>query len=283
MAIITAIKPTAFKIKLGQISELSKREKKAVSFGQTLSVWRIKPARDKHVFIELNEPIVLDDGSTALTGYIYQNHWQGDGLHASEILLPIKWRSQRDNSRNPWRECNLTSHVMAIDYLKKKFCQTSFADESEVSGYSYDEPEDYYRSILEKYGDTTDHRAHTLALQDLGIRSYFSYTLGIEDLYSLLGLKIPVILGVSYKTSGHMVLAVGYERQKDHFLIHDPYGTRLGSRDAYDPIGGDFDPYSISLLEKIWVDQGYPHNPECGWGRVFVSVSGIQTGAKIGL
>lgn len=279
--IITAIAATAFKLKVEPIDSLSDGQKKAISEGEKISILESRPARDKHIQVVLTQPICLQDGSEAREGYIYQNHWKGVAPVSKK--LSVKWRSQRDNSIEPWRECNLTSVTMAIDFLFKKYTGVSFAQQAQRQGFSFDEPEDFYRHILSQYGDTTDHSAHTRALRSLGIESYFSYSLSISDLYSLLALDLPVVLGLAYKSSGHIVCCVGYDRNENCFYIHDPYGTRLGARDEYDRFGGEYDRYSVSLMTQIWVDMGHPHNPECGWGRVFTKVGDKDTGAALGL
>ena len=46
----------------------------------------------------------------------------------------------------------------------------------------YKQFDSYYEDILSNYGDTTDHSAQTQALEELGIESYFSYSLSIVDL-----------------------------------------------------------------------------------------------------
>ena len=67
----------------------------------------------------------------------------------------------------------------------------------------YSEFESFYGHILDKYGDTTDHHAQTLALEELGVKTHFSYTLNIEDIIKSINKSYPVVLGVAYKSSGH--------------------------------------------------------------------------------
>ncbi len=85
----------------------------------------------------------------------------------------------------------------------------------------------------------------------------------------------PVVLGLAYKSSGHMVLATGFDLNKEQILIHDPYGIRHGTSNSYE-IGanGAYDPYSFGTLEQIWLDMG----AEAGWGRVPVAVDNKKTG-----
>ncbi len=85
----------------------------------------------------------------------------------------------------------------------------------------------------------------------------------------------PVVLGLAYKSSGHMVLATGFNLDKEQIFIHDPYGIRHGTSNSYE-IGanGAYDPYSFVTLEQIWLDMG----AEAGWGRVPVAVDNKKTG-----
>ena len=72
-----------------------------------------------------------------------------------------------------------------------------------------------------------------------------------------------------------MVVATGFDLDKEQIFVHDPYGIRLGATNRYE-IGASakYDPYSLTLMEQIWVDQG----SEAGWGRVTLAVDGKETG-----
>jgi hypothetical protein len=108
-------------------------------------------------------------------------------------------------------------------------------------------------------------------LQELGIDSYFTTSLDIPEAVAAILAGYPVVAGVEYKASGHMILLVGYDSVKREFLVHDPYGARAGASDWYASIGegGEYDVYSIATMEKIW---GYS-----GWGRIPLSVAGKST------
>lgn len=57
----------------------------------------------------------------------------------------------------------------------------------------FDEPETSYAHVLNRFGDTTDNDAHTKALAELGIESYFSCTLSAADIVRSLLANIPVV------------------------------------------------------------------------------------------
>ncbi len=186
--------------------------------------------------------------------------------------LEVPYFSQLDNDtayHGPgYRQCNLTSCSMFLAYLRPELVEKAKSE-------GYREFESMYGKILDKYGDTTDHQANTRALQYFEVDTYFSYTLSIEDLILCLQAGYPVVMGMAYKGSGHMVVATGFDLDKQKIFIHDPYGIRDGAGNTYQVgVKAAYDPYSLDLLKQIWVDQG----KEAGWGRVTVSVKGKSTG-----
>ena len=178
------------------------------------------------------------------------------------VKLPVPHYYQIDNDTDyhgsGYRQCNLTSHAMALAYLQPEFVKKS-------KSLGYDEPESYYGEKLNRYGDTTDHNAHTQCLQhEFGIQSSWTTSLDKATIIKQLDSGFPVPAGVIYKGSGHIVLIVGHT--SEGFLIHDPYGTRHGANDSYDVgVGGVYDLYSWSLLNQVYFDSP----GESGWGRVF--------------
>ena len=178
------------------------------------------------------------------------------------VKIPVPYYCQIDNDTDyfgtGYRQCNLTTHAMALAYLRPEFVKRSA-----LNGFS--EPESYYGSKLHKWGDTTDHNAHTRCLEaDFGINSTWNIELSKEVILRQLEAGLPVPAGVIYKSSGHILLFVGYT--EDGLLVHDPYGTRDGSADIYAVgVGGEYDFYSWGLLNKIYFDS----SGEGGWGRIF--------------
>jgi hypothetical protein len=196
------------------------------------------------------------------------------------IKLAAPYYSQTNNDWHPgfgngYRQCNLTSCTMLADFL----LNGELARQAKEEGLH--EPESLYQRVLAKYGDTTDHNCQTQALRDFGIESYYTQQkLSADDLLLSLSKGIPVVLGVKYKTGGHIVLLVGHDPDRRLWLVHDPYGTRHGSSDSYDiGIGGAFDAYSYSSFDRIVWDRG----AGTGDGRIVTSVRGKPTGLPTGL
>ena len=188
------------------------------------------------------------------------------------VKLDVPYFSQIDNSQDKFgggfRQCNVTSNAMLADFLLDGEL-TKKAKELNMK-----EAEDYYDDFVFKYGDTTNHHAQTEALRDLGIESeWVTWKLSQDDLRRSLDKGIPVVIGVKYKVSGHIVIVVGEDEAKGGFLVHDPFGIRQGASDNYQ-VGKNaaYDLYIYSTLKQIF------DPADNGWGRIVKSVRGVPTG-----
>src|SRR6478672_2646484 len=189
-----------------------------------------------------------------------------------QLKLEVPYFNQVDNDTDFFgtgsRQCNLTSNAMAANFILSDRGLESLKDRAKRLGY--DEPESAYGAILNRYGDTTDHGAQTQALSELGLESYFSTSLGVQNAIASLDKRLPMPVGLYYKT-GHIVCLVGYDLEKEFFWVHDPYGIRAGIAEYYEAIGGQsgkYDRYSFAIMEDLWTNQSD------GWGRVFTKVAG---------
>ncbi len=277
---VTARIDTVFKTDVASAQDLPPGSKAQMKAGTRLAVNKVAPDRFQHVRLELAEPLLADDGLTTLTSVCaYQPHLEVEGGNPV-IRLSVPYYSQTNNDWHPgfgdgYRQCNLTSCMMLADFL----LEGELTRKAKAEGLR--EPESFYQQVLAKYGDTTDHNCQTQALHELGIESYYTQQkLSAEDLLLSLGKGIPVVLGVKYKTGGHIVLLVGHDPEHRLWLVHDPYGTRHGASDSYDVgIGGAFDAYSYSSFDRIFWDRGIG----TGDGRIVTSVRGKPTGLPTGL
>jgi len=192
------------------------------------------------------------------------------------VKLIVPYFNQVDNDTlyfgSGSRQCCLTSNAMAANFI--------LADRGLESLYQrakrldLNEPESAYGKILNKYGDTIDHSANGQALAELGLESYFSTSLGVQNAIASLDRRLPMPVGLYYKT-GHIVCLVGYDLDQEFFWVHDPYGLRAGIAEYYEVIGGQsgkYDKYSFRIMEELWTNQSD------GWGRVFTKIAGKATG-----
>jgi len=277
---VTARINTIFKNHPVGSQDLESSEKTLVPAGTRMLVSAISPDRFQHVKLQLVTPILADDGITKLdTVYAYQPHVELEG-QPQAIKLTVKYRGQTDNDWHPtfgngYRQCNLTSCTMLADFLLNGELSRS------ATAQRLNEPESAYQMLLAPYGDTIDHNCQTKALKDLGIESYYTQqSISADDLLLSLSKGIPVVIGVKYKSGGHIVLLVGHDLERKLWLVHDPFGTRHGASDSYDiGIGGAYDEYSYDTFDRIFWDRG----PGSGDGRIVTSVKGRTTGLKPGL
>ena len=277
---VTARIDTIFKKNPVGSQDLEVSEKVLVKAGTRIPISAVTPDRYQHVKFQLVTPLLAGDGCTGLsTVYAYQPHVQIEGLPQA-IKLAVQYRGQTNNDWHPtfghgYRQCNLTSCAMLADFL----LGGELSSKAKAQGLK--EPESLYQRLLANYGDTTDHNCQTKALKDLGIESYYTQqALSADDLLRSLRQGIPMVIGVKYKGDGHIVLLVGFDPNRQIWLVHDPFGTRHGASDSYDiGIGGAFDEYSYDTFDRIFWDRG----AGSGDGRIVTSVKGKPTGLKAGL
>ena len=271
---------TVFKTQVLGSDELAKAEKASVYKGVELMVTEYAPARNQHIWLRLDAPLVALDGTTQLQEvYAYEHHVKLEGENVNQLIdLDVPYFSQLNNDTGIFgsgsRQCNTTSNAMLADYLLKG----ELTRKAREQGLR--EPESAYIPIVGKYGDTTDHSAQTKALRELGIESYFSYSLSEKDLLASLRAKIPVVIGVAYRSSGHIIVVRGYDPGTNLWLMNDPFGIRYGASNSYDVgANGRRDRYSQETMQSIFWDMGR----EAGWGRVVTNVKGNPTGLSSGL
>ncbi len=278
MPVVTVKVDTFLKSRLLSSGDLADSEKLFMEKGKTFAVSEYSSDRNQHYRMTLASPLAAKDGKAKLLEvYVYDPHVVIEG-EAKVIKLPVSYRSQLDNDTAVFgsgdRQCNTTSNTMLADFLLGGELSTR------AKNQGFKEPESVFMRIVAKFGDTVDHGAQTKALRELGIDSYFSYTLSAKDVLRSLSVGIPVVVGFAYKSSGHICVIVGHDPVKKVWLVHDPYGSRNGFSNSYDVgVGGKYDAYTYDTMQHIFWDQG----GEAGWGRVVTSIKGTPTGLAGGL
>lgn len=279
MKTCTIVATTVLKSAPVPARSLGPAQRRLVAAGESLTLTDVYLDRDQHYCLELDAPVLADDGDRQLARvYVYAPHAAIEGFPES-IKLGVPYYSQMNNAGqwygSPRRQCCLTSNTMMADFL--------LGGEVAILARSagFQQPESYYGKILaEKYGaDTTDHDGHTECLRsEFSIDSYWSRSLSASDLRHSLRMGCPIVIGVAFKGSGHIVCVVGFDDAEGEWLIHDPYGIRYGASDRYDAgADGSYDRYSQSTMDRIFWDGG----GEAGWGRIVVSIGELTTGNRL--
>lgn len=260
---------TIFKKHFKDARNLTVEDKLNVASGLAFQIEEIIPDRDQHARVIFASPV-----QGWKEAYIYLPHWTLPTN--ANILLTVPYFSQLDNdSGQGFRECCGTSNAMMLNFLLAKARIPSLTERAEKKGI---EPETIYFDVLSKYGDTTDHGANTQALREFEIESYWATNLSFKELLKSLRAGIPLVMGLHYKSWGHIVTAIGYRFDRSAAIIHDPFGARAGDSDNWAATGGDSgkaDIYSDPVLQSLWCK-----NQNDGWGRIITSVLGVPTGLK---
>ncbi len=168
-----------------------------------------------------------------------------------DIVLDVPYYSQRDNRFEPYRTCNVSSHAMVCEFIKPG---------------SFNGSDDNYAKELSRWGDTTDHSAHSKLLEANGFKSQFRYNLNYENLNaSLCDRKMPVVIGVLHRGNlytpygGHMLVVIG--KKGNDYICHDPWGEPF----SYKSNNGKNCVIPTLSLDHRWLADG----PKSGWGRLF--------------
>lgn len=160
---------------------------------------------------------VLPDGEES--GFFHVWHYPANSLRRHET----PFYPQTDNLREPHRTCNTSCNAMLLECLRPHSL--------ERRAHKGEQPDDTYYRTLIKYGDTTDHMAHTHALKDYGLVTSFKYDWGFTELNHQLAKGIPTVIGILHRgtstqpTGGHMVLVLRRDHNTGGYFCHDPYGS----------------------------------------------------------
>jgi GH24 family phage-related lysozyme (muramidase)/uncharacterized protein YfcZ (UPF0381/DUF406 family) len=266
---------TIFKLNPLSSEELAENQKFAIAEGQCFGLQAYKDGGNNHLYVTFNQGVgpenrnswyvcLPDVEITDKNGQVVANPVAPVMIAVptvsaapaivstnGAIKLKVPYFSQRDNAVDWWRTCNTSSCAMVAKYLGAK-----------ISG------DDEYFNYVIKYGDTTDHGAQTGALTEIGIKSTWNTTLGLDDLDKSLASGLPIVIGILHKGplerpegDGHMIVVIGRDENGD-YIVNDPYGDLQSGYSDHD--GGGLI-YHRRVLERRWTVDG----PNDGWGRLF--------------
>jgi lysozyme len=195
--------------------------------------------------------------------WAFDEHWYGLGgamakpAEKAEVLydgliLPVPYQSQRDNYRDANRTCFSSSCAMAAMYLRPG----SIANDN-----------DYIKKVF-AIGDTTEAWVQVKALQGLGLKAAFKQNGNIEDLKQRIDQGFPCPVGILHhgpanapSGGGHWICVIGYEEEKQRFVVHDPWGEIDNYSGNYISTNGEHLRYSYNLFKRRWTVDG----PNTGW------------------
>jgi GH24 family phage-related lysozyme (muramidase)/uncharacterized protein YvpB len=218
------------------------------------------PGDTKHWEVRFSDGLTIG-GEPRKTCFIFADHWEGVGAvyqeakaaaqtqkfnslpsASNQVLLPVPYLSQRDNSENPNGSCNVTCFAMMMGYfgIANRTNAAQLEDElyryMEGNGLSRHNPTDL-RSMARAYGLIDD----------------FNPTATIEQVKKHLSSGRPVITHGYFTSFGHIVAIIGYNDKG--FIVHDPYGEWTSEGyDRNDPNGNNTKgkqlTYSYGLIER---------------------------------
>lgn len=275
MPTLEIIRATVGKQSPLQSTDLSDSAKRGFTAGR----YTILGASDRgsHLEVTFPLPLLAADGKTSFqTWLMWKQDVRTEGVGRR---LTFPYCAQNDNE--PWidgalgnTQCMTTSTTMLCLALIP-----GFEARSRQNGFK--QPESYLISKYYEYSTQRgNHDAMTRCLQEqFGIKSEWRYDLDFNDIRDSINAGIPLVMGLEYVPSGHVVIASGFDEQ--FVYIKDPYGIRQGTDNVYKYVNpglgdlhGDDDPYAWQSLRYIWLCNGG------GWGRMVYSINLDKTGLK---
>lgn len=128
----------------------------------------------------------------------------------------------KDGKNDAFQTCNISSVKMAIWALKRIDVPIGDLD----------------KTVISQNGSRYSHNNLVNLLGKYGIKSKFSTTTTIAQIHDCFKKGNPIIYSGKFTMGGHIVLIAGYDRQKDSYLIFDPYGepSKVGQKWQYQDI-----------------------------------------------
>lgn len=164
-----------------------------------------------------------------------------DGVDIDRLLQPVKlkvgWRSQLDNSYEPYSTCNVTSVAMCLDYFGIRSQDPDEQLEDELYLYCQN-------NGLDKHSPTD----LAQLVRDYGCHDDFQKNANWQDVKTWLAKGNPAIVHGFFTGSGHIIAIIGFNAQG--FIVNDPYGEWFESGyDTYASGGGLI--YSYEMMDRL--------------------------------
>lgn len=157
-------------------------------------------------------------------------------------LLPVPYLSQRDNKRDPWATCNVTSIAMCLAYFGVKPRDPAEQLEDELSRYM--DAESLQRGSPIDLAKTVEH---------YGCQDEFRTDANFDRLKGWLDGGNPAVIHGYFTRSGHIVTAVGYTIAS--LIVHDPWGEYFAGGYDTQALGVNLC-YSWGLIRQTCMPDG---------------------------
>lgn len=172
--------------------------------------------------------------------YFYKKHVKLDPSDGLPVYanLDIPYFSQRDNTRDPYRTCNVTSVAMCLSYLGHLPKRAGEQLEDELDRYVAAKGWSRY---------THDHLARLV--QHYGYKDKFVVNASWNQLKYHLASGYPVITAGMFTKSGHILVLRGFNETEKCFYVNDPFGEWFAS--GYQNKSGENLKYSYNMIQRL--------------------------------
>jgi hypothetical protein len=191
-----------------------------------------------HFQVTLNENVA----PVGTKGFVFAPHvtlMQGSKpivITPQRKLLSVPYFSQRDNPRDPYVTCNVTSIAMVLYYHG-------------IRSQSGEQLEDeLYQWVIDRYGANarTDNTVLTQLYNAYGFRGGFSTSRTWAQITAELIANRPVVIGGYFTHGGHIICIIGFDTKG--YIVNDPYGDALT---GYTQTEGDGLNYSYAYMQDM--------------------------------
>ncbi len=217
MRTMTVKQSTILKKRPVESRQLAANEQSPLAAGQVYGLDSFSLS-DTHFQVALNESV----GGVGKTGFIFAGHVtlkQGNkvvDINPKKKVLGVPYFSQRDNPRDPFVTCNVTSVAMALWFHGVRPRNSNQQLEDEL-----------YQWIIDRYGASsrTDNSVLNQMYNAYGFDGGFSTSRTWAQIRQEIAANRPVVIGGYFTHGGHIVCIIGYDEQG--FIVNDPYGDAL--------------------------------------------------------
>lgn len=180
-----------------------------------------------------------------------------------DLILDVPYYSQRaSHTDEGYRMCFSACCAMCAEFLKPG-C---------IKGNYVLKEDNYLENYVHKFGDSTNASAQVQALASLGFKPKYSQNGNFLLLDQQLKLGKPVPIGILHhghvsapSGGGHWCTVIGYEKDKQNYIVNDPYGDLDLINGGHANVSGSHLRYSKENLSKRWMVDG----PGSGWCILF--------------